>query len=142
MLSNAWAAEGALGEGQPGKMAAVVDQAVPLQTKIELLRQKVKYVFVIFHENESFDHYFGTYPGAIGLFEAPQGYTPANQTPSFFQRYLDTNLNVQTITPFLMPQAVRTTQAGAASAFRATRGPERCIASNRDSRWSDLIKSA
>jgi phospholipase C len=106
MLSNAWAAEGALGEGQSGKMAAVVDQAVPLQTKIELLRQKVKYVFVIFHENESFDHYFGTYPGAIGLFEAPQGYTPANQTPSFFQRYLDTNLNVETITPFLMPQAV------------------------------------
>src|ERR1700758_1573565 len=26
--------------------------------KIELLRSKVKYVFVIFHENESFDHYF------------------------------------------------------------------------------------
>jgi phospholipase C len=38
-----------------------------LQEKIELLRRKVKYVFVIFHENESFDHYFGTYPGANGL---------------------------------------------------------------------------
>src|SRR5262249_51140233 len=60
-----------------------------LQQKIELLRKKVKYVFVIFHENESFDHYFGTYPGANGLFEAPRGFTPANKTPSFTQRYLD-----------------------------------------------------
>ncbi len=77
-----------------------------LQLKIELLREKVKYVFVIFHENESFDHYFGTYPGANGLFEAPKGFTPANQTPSFTQRYLDTSLNVTTISPFLMPQSV------------------------------------
>jgi Phosphoesterase family len=77
-----------------------------LQAKIELLRQKVKYVFVIFHENESFDDYFGTYPGANGLFEAPGGFTPANQTPSFTQRYLDTSLAVKTISPFLMPQAV------------------------------------
>ena len=76
------------------------------ERKIELLRDKVKYVFVIFHENESFDHYFGTYPGANGLFQAPEGFTPANQTPSFTQRYLDTALNVKTISPFLMPQAV------------------------------------
>ena len=68
--------------------------------------KKVKYVFVIFHENKSFDHYFGTYPGVNGLFEAPPGFTPANQTPSFKQRLLDTTLNVQTISPFLMPQAV------------------------------------
>ena len=37
-----------------------------LKEKVELLRRKVKYVFVIFHENESFDHYFGTFPGARG----------------------------------------------------------------------------
>ena len=79
-----------------------------LEEKIELLRHKVKYVFVIFHENESFDHYFGTFPGANGLFDAPYGFTPANKTPSFTQRYLDTSLNVQTISPFLMPQAVTT----------------------------------
>ena len=66
----------------------------------------MKYVFVIFHENESFDHYFGTFPGANGLFEAPQGFTPANETPSFTQRYFDTSLNVKTISPFLMPQSV------------------------------------
>jgi len=76
--------------------------------KIELLRHKVKYVFVIFHENESFDHYFGTYPGANGLFSAPHGTKPANETPSFVQKYLDTSLNTVTISPFLMPQAVQT----------------------------------
>lgn len=76
--------------------------------KIELLRSKVKYVFVIFHENESFDHYFGTFPGANGLFSAPHGATPANATPSFVQKYLDTSLNTVMISPFLMPQAVQT----------------------------------
>lgn len=77
-----------------------------LRDKIDLLRKKVKYVFVIFHENESFDHYFGTYPGANGLFSAPLGAAPANATPSFVQKYLDTSLNTVTISPFLMPQAV------------------------------------
>ena len=79
---------------------------------IRLLRQKVKYVFVIFHENESFDHYFGTFPGANGLYSAPRGATPANATPSFVQKYLDTNLSTTTISPFLMPQAVTTTTGG------------------------------
>ncbi len=85
-----------------------------LEDKIALLRKKVKYVFVIFHENESFDHYFGTFPGANGLFSAPHRATPANNTPSFVQKYLDTSLNPATISPFLMPQAVLTTQAGTA----------------------------
>jgi phospholipase C len=76
--------------------------------KIELLRKHVKYVFVIFHENESFDHYFGTFPGANGLFSAPDGFRPAKKTKSFVQQYLDTSLNVSTISPFLMPQAVTT----------------------------------
>ncbi len=98
MASNAMAAE----SNWDGKYG----HETSLQAKIDLLRQKVRYVFVIFHENQSFDHYFGTYPGANGLFEAPEGFTPANRTPSFNQRYLDTSLNVQTISPFLMPQAV------------------------------------
>src|SRR5580698_8941085 len=102
MASNVTAFERALGEGQSGNTEAVAGPLPPgpvlsLQSKIGLLRQKVKYVFVIFHENESFDHYFGTYPGAIGLFEAPRGFTPANRTPSFKQRFLDTSLNVKTI---------------------------------------------
>lgn len=76
--------------------------------KIELLRKKVKYVFVIFHENESFEHYFGTFPGANGLFAAPKGFQPARKTQSFVQQYLDTDLNIAKISPFLLPQAVTT----------------------------------
>ena len=75
--------------------------------KIALLQQKVKYVFVIFNENQSFDHHFGTFPGANGLLSAPAGLTPANQTANYVQRYLDTNLNTVTQTPFLLPQAVQ-----------------------------------
>ena len=104
MLSSALAF-GADWDGFYGRHGDGGDQG-SLQEKIELLRKKVKYVFVIFHENESFDHYFGTYPGANGLFDAPRGFTPANKTASFAQRYLDTSLNVKTISPFLMPQAV------------------------------------
>ena len=99
MLSSATAAPDT-------SLAGISLPSIPDLVKIELLRQKVKYVFVIFHENESFDHYFGTYPGATGLFEAPPGFTPANQTPSFTQRFLGTSLNVKYISPFLMPQAV------------------------------------
>jgi len=104
MVSSAMAF-GAGWDGSYGRGSDRDDQG-SLQQKIELLRKKVKYVFVIFHENQSFDHFFGTYPGANGLFEAPRGFTPANRTPSFTQRYLDTSLNVKTISPFLMPQAV------------------------------------
>jgi phospholipase C len=87
---------------------AYYDQQIPRARKLALLRQKIKYVFVIFHENESFDHYFGTFPGANGLFSAPKGFTAAINTPSYKQLYLDTSLSQQTISPFLMPQAVQT----------------------------------
>ena len=87
---------------------AVDQSGLSLEDKVALLRKKVKYVFVIYHENNSFDHYFGTFPGANGLFTAPSGATPANMTPSFVQKYLDTSLKTATISPFLLPQAVQT----------------------------------
>lgn len=86
---------------------AASQPTLTLQQKIALLQTHVKYVFVIFHENESFDHFFGTFPGANGLYSAPAGLTPAKQTSNFTQRYLDTSLNPVTQTPFLMPQAVQ-----------------------------------
>lgn len=84
------------------------DQHLSLNQRVQLLRNHIKYVFVIFAENESFDHFFGTYPGANGLYSAPSGATPGNATSSFTQRYLDTSRNTTTIRPFLMPQAVTT----------------------------------
>jgi phospholipase C len=94
--------------GRPHEDDGDSRENLSLNEKIALLRRKVKYVFVIFHENQSFDHFFGTYPGANGLFSAPRGATPANGTPGFVQKYLDTSLNTVTISPFLMPQAVQT----------------------------------
>ncbi len=35
-----------------------------------LIRQRIHYVFVIYQENRSFDHYFGTFPGANGIYTA------------------------------------------------------------------------
>jgi len=34
---------------------------------------KIKHVIVIMQENRSFDHYFGTYPGADGLLRTANG---------------------------------------------------------------------
>lgn len=42
---------------------------------IRLLRQGVKYVFVIYEENRSFDSYCATFPGAEGLFSYPASQT-------------------------------------------------------------------
>ena len=56
------------------------------EEKLELLRKKIKYVFVLFQENRSFDFYFGTYPGARGLFSQPEG-----QTPGFVQPIVKTD---------------------------------------------------
>ncbi len=69
--------------------------------KLALLKKNIKYVFVLFQENRSFDFYFGTYPGADGLFSQP----PA-QTPGFYQKIVDTDGSVKTITPFRIPQTV------------------------------------
>ena len=70
--------------------------------KVALLQKRVKYVFVLFQENRSFDFYFGTFPGAHGLFSQP-----AEQTPGFSQPIVDTDGTVGAISPFLIPQAVQ-----------------------------------
>jgi phospholipase C len=65
------------------------------EAKIELLRKKVKYLFVIYQENRSFDSYFGTFPGAEGIFSHP-----ASQTPGFYQTLVNTDGTTGTIHPF------------------------------------------
>lgn len=78
-----------------------LEQRLSYDQKLALLRAKVKYVFVLFQENRSFDHYFGTYPGAKGLFsQAPAA------TPGFVQKIVNTDGSVGTISPFLIPQTV------------------------------------
>ncbi len=94
--------------------------ATPLsvQQKIALLRQKVKYVFVLFQENNSYDHYFGTYPGANGLTSTYPGALPTDpyaQPATAFSSYDSLIRNVDgsysTVSPFLTPRSI-VNQAG------------------------------
>jgi phospholipase C len=74
--------------------------AVSRDEMIRRLRQKVKYVFVIFNENHSFDNEFGTFPGANGLFSDGRAPRDAARTPGFTQTYQDANGQNVTVTPF------------------------------------------
>ena len=96
-----------------------MQSSLTLQQKIALLRQKVKYVFVLFQENRSFDHYFGTYPGANGLNSTYTGANladpyarPANQFSSYNSLIQNVDGTYTTISPFLIPRTI-VNQAGA-----------------------------
>ncbi len=67
---------------------------------IRLLREKIKYVFVIFNENHSFDNEFGTFPGANGLYS--DGHAPRDtaHTPGFTQSYTGADGKPVTVQPF------------------------------------------
>ena len=60
-------------------LSLVAATPAPPPSAQSLLRDRVKYVFVIYQENRSFDHYFGTYPGANGI------YSPDAQKHGFRQ---------------------------------------------------------
>ncbi len=100
----------------PTSSAAVQAYTIPLSQeavltdaqKLALIKQNIKYVFVLFQENRSFDFYFGTYPGANGLFSQP-----AAQTPGFTQTIVNTDGTLGTITPFRIPLTVTATGTGA-----------------------------
>ena len=122
MLENtvALAAEPVLTQaGATGSAGAAIETVPASETalstarKIDLLRKKVKYVFVLFQENRSFDHYFGTYPGADGLvatFPGAVTSVPANQTGSYTQNIaLPTTLGggYGTVSSFLAPRTIQ-----------------------------------
>jgi phospholipase C len=69
---------------------------------VELLRKKIKYVFVIFNENHSFDNEFGTFPGVNGLYSDGQKPRSAADTPGFTQTYTDSEGETITVQPFLI----------------------------------------
>ena len=78
---------------------AASEPALSHDAKLQLLRDKVKYVFVLFQENRSFDFYFATYPGADGLYS---GGTPAG----FTQPIVNVDGSVGNISPFKIPFSV------------------------------------
>lgn len=77
-----------------------IDAASKVPEIVNLLRQKVKYVFVIYQENRAFDQMFGTFPGAHGLFSQSE-----SETPGFTQSLIDTDGKFIKIQPFRVGQA-------------------------------------
>ena len=43
------------------------DTAVPVSNNLSAAQAKIKHIVIIMQENRSFDHYFGTFPGADGI---------------------------------------------------------------------------
>ena len=96
-------------EVAPASSAAVKRFTLPVarepalshDAKLKLVREKVKYVFVLFQENRSFDFYFGTYPGADGLYSHP-----AAEIAGFTQPIVNLDGSIGTISPFKIPYSV------------------------------------
>jgi phospholipase C len=84
----------------PGEVGAVPSHALIAPPSAEAatiaaLRKNVKYVFVIYQENRSFDSYFGTFPGANGIYSHP-----ASQTLGYTQYLEDTTGAMVPVEPF------------------------------------------
>ena len=67
----------------------------------KLLKERIKYVFVIFNENHSFDNEYGTFPGVNGLYSDGRRPRSAEDTPGFTQTYTDVSSGLTvTVQPF------------------------------------------
>jgi phospholipase C len=64
-----------------GALLAATFAAAPLYASVpEVAKKQIRHVVIIFQENVSFDHYFGTYPHALNPSGEPQ-FTPLPGTP-------------------------------------------------------------
>ena len=82
--------------GDPGG-----ERKVSQREMVELLQKRIKYVFVIYNENHSFDNEFGTFPGVNGIYSDGRKPRSAQDTPGFTQTYTDISTGaVVTVQPF------------------------------------------
>ncbi len=84
-------------------IAPANEPAISQAEKLRLIRSHIKYVFVLFQENRSFDFYFSTYPGADGLYAGPNGPRSTSGVAGFTQPLVNTDGTIGTITPFRIP---------------------------------------
>ncbi|MEH1893324.1 MAG: alkaline phosphatase family protein [Nostoc sp.] len=73
---------------------------LPPKLLTKLLHERIKYVFVIFNENHSFDNEYGTLPGVNGLYSDGQKPRDPKKTPGFTQTYTDAKGVTVTVQPF------------------------------------------
>jgi len=85
---------------------AASEPAISAKEKLQLIRRHIKYVFVLFQENRSFDFYFGSYPGADGLYAGPNGPYAPGKVAGFTQTIVNTDGTLGTVTPFKIPATV------------------------------------
>ncbi len=67
---SAASAEAGAGAGSPSDSISLISSSSPSRTQLsplEQARSHIKHLIFIVQENRSFDHYFGTYPGANGI---------------------------------------------------------------------------
>jgi phospholipase C len=89
----------------------------------------IKHVVVIFGENVSFDHYFGTYPNAANLPNDTSKFTAAAGTP--------TNINNYVSNPALLTVNPNTSVANGAGATNPYRlDPAQSKAPSTTARWT------
>ena len=84
----------------PYVVAPTTAPAPSREALIRELRARVKYVFVIFNENHSFDNEFGTFPGANGIYSDGTAPRDSAHTPGFVQSYTDTSGRRASVQPF------------------------------------------
>ena len=82
------------------------EPALTAAQKLELIRRRIKYVFVLFQENRSFDFYFATYPGADGIYAGPAGPRSPDQIAGYTQTLVNTDGTLTTVTPFRIPATI------------------------------------
>ena len=78
-----------------GTTGALANPAQIPESVASLFHRDIKYVFVLYQENRSFDSYFGTFPGADGLYSQPP-----EKTPGFQQPIVDVDGSIKVIQPF------------------------------------------
>ena len=78
------------------------EPALTHEQKLTLLRQHIKHVFILFQENRSFDFYFGSFPGADGLYSGNGG-----NVAGFVQPLANLDGTMTTISPFRIPASVK-----------------------------------
>jgi phospholipase C len=66
LLVGAWVGGSNAGRAVPSSTAQIPRRTDPLE-QLELARSHLKHIIIIVQENRSFDHYFGTFPGADGF---------------------------------------------------------------------------
>ncbi len=86
------------------------DPQLPEGAMTALVRARIDHVFVIFNENQSFDHEYGTFPGANGLYSTGVAPRAPAATPGFDQTYTDGEARtVHTVRPFRLGPAENAT---------------------------------